>query len=296
LKSVEELSRVKVSIDNEHWDCQKDYLPCKNGLLHIPSRTLVEHNPDYYFSAGIGFDYDPYADCPNFKYVLSTTIPEEEAFLQEFAGYCLTTDSSHETAVWLYGPPGSGKSTILLGICAMLGPRAGYIGLTDIEKNSFSLQEIPGKTLLASFEQPGNKHLATETINRIISGEPVTVNRKHKKTITITPKAKLMWAMNELPVITSANNGLLRRVKVIKFPPLPEDKKDITLKEKVAKEGPGILNWALDGLQRLNERGYFKPPQAVLDATNNFKAHVDIPALFLQEKCKVKHRICSRCI
>lgn len=287
LKSVIELARIQVNIPNELWDSHKEYLPCKNGLLHIPSRTLIDHNPNFYFSTGVDFNYDPDADCPNFKYVLNTTIAEVSDFLQEFAGYALTTDTSHETAVWLYGPPGSGKSTILIGIQAMLGPRSGTINLADIENNSFSLSEIPGKTLLTSFEQPTKKYLATDILNRLISGESVTVNRKFRDPINITSIAKVMWAMNELPVITSANNGLLRRVKVIRFPLLLEDKRDRTLKDQVKKEGPGILNWALDGLDRLNKRGDFAPPNKVLEATNNFKENVDIPALFLEEMCEV---------
>ena len=58
-------------------------------------------------------------------------MPKAASFLQEFAGYCLTTDTAHEIAVWLHGPPGSGESTFIEGLKGMLGPRAGLLGLAD---------------------------------------------------------------------------------------------------------------------------------------------------------------------
>ena len=83
------------------------------------------------------------------EYALKSTVPDAADFLQEFAGYALTTDTRFEIAVWLYGPAGSGKSTVLTGLQTMLGERAGILGLADIERSSFALANLPGKTLYA---------------------------------------------------------------------------------------------------------------------------------------------------
>ena len=39
-------------------------------------------------------------------------------------------------------------------------------------------------------------------------------------------------------------------------------REDTKLKAKLAPELPGILNWALDGLDQLNKRGYFVMPKS----------------------------------
>ena len=60
-----------------------------------------------------------------------------------------------------------------------------------------------------------------------------------------------------------------------------------SVKEGIAQEGAGILLWALEGLRRLRDRGRFDVPAAVKDATEQFKATNDVPALFIADRCIV---------
>lgn len=282
LSSVLELARIDIAVPTDLWDANPDYLPCRNGVLHIPTKSLLPHTPDIFATSQLPFDYDPDITAPNFIHALEQ-ITDAVDFLQEFAGYALTPEVKHELAIWLQGPPGSGKSTILTGLQAMLGSRAGLLGLADVERSRFALANLPGKTLVVSAEQPDSYISASHTLNAIISGEPITVEQKFKEAITVIPRAKIVWAMNHLPRVNDANNGIMRRVKVIKFPPLDEGNQDHDLKDKIALEGAGILNWALQGLDRLRSRGKFEIPKSVIEATKEFQEKNDIPALFLEE-------------
>jgi len=67
------------------------------------------------------------------------------------------------------------------------------------------------------------------------------------------------------------------------LPTLAEDKQDPNLKDKIATEGAGILNWALAGLDRLRLRGKFAIPKSVQDATKEFQDRNDIAKMFLEE-------------
>lgn len=287
--SVTELAKLDIVVDDSQFDSDPDLLVCKNGTLHIPTLELRPHSPDHYATSGVDYDYDPEAKAPNwmaFLLDLSTRIsPAVVDFLQEFAGYSLTIDTSHEIAVWLYGPPGSGKSTMLEGFNAMLCRRAGLLGLAEIERSRFALTNIPGKTLVISTEQPGGFLASTHILNAIISGESITVDIKFKDAIEITPRAKIAWAMNELPRVSDPNSGLFRRVKVVEFPVLPESERDPELKQAIKTEGSGILNWALAGLKRLQKRGRFEIPAEVATATGNFKNTNDIPRQFIGDCC-----------
>lgn len=287
VNSVVELSRIKVSHPDITWDSREGLLPCNNGVLDISHRKLLNHSPDYYFTSKLSFNYDPSAKCPYFLRVIKSAIPEAESFLQEYAGYTLTPDTSFEIAVWLYGPSGCGKSSILVGLQAMLGSRSGVLGLGEIERSRFALTNLEGKTLMISTEQPSSFIQASYCLNAIISGEPILVDRKYREPVQLTSIAKLAWAMNEYPIVKDSTNGLFRRVKVIEFPPLDVDKRDRKVKEAIKAEGAGVLNWALEGLDRLTTNGCFEIPDCVLAATEDFKLRNDVPKLFVEEMCVV---------
>jgi P4 family phage/plasmid primase-like protien len=285
LASVTELTRIKVFVPDERWDADSDILVCENGALHISTGELVEHKPGHYATSAVPYKYDPDARPVIWDYFLRNTVPAAANFLQEFAGYALTTEMNHELAVWLFGPPGSGKSTFIAGLAAMLGHRAGILGLADLERSRFTLADLPGKTLVVASEQPSSYLASTNTLNAIISGEPIQVERKYRDPFTVIPRAKVCWAMNELPRVADANSGLFRRVEVVTFPALAENERDPKIKRAIETEGAGILNWALEGLQRLKERGYFEVPGGVEDATQQFRENNDVPALFIDDRC-----------
>lgn len=287
LKSIIELARIKLTIPNERWNADRDLLVCQNGTLHVPTMLLLPHEKTIYMTSAVAYAYDPNATAPTWEYFCQTILDDFSDFLQEFAGYSLTTDTSLETAVWLFGPPGCGKSTFLGGLMAMLGTRAGILGLADLEKSRFSLSDLPDKTLLVSTEQPSMYMQATEKVNALISGEPVQIDRKFRDPVVVQSNAKICWAMNELPRVGEANNGLFRRVKVVEFRNLPEGARNPNVKKEIQTEGKGILNWALAGLNRLREETYFSVPQSVLDATELFRKTNDVPSVFIEEMCEL---------
>jgi putative DNA primase/helicase len=284
LSSVLEFAEVESTVPDEEWDSDPDILVCANGTLEISSGTLREHRPEDYALGAVPYEFDPGAHAPTWHRFLMSTVPEAAPFVQEFAGYSLTVDTSHELAVWLYGPPGSGKSTLIEGFRAMLGDRVGLLGLAEMQRSRFALSNIPGKTLLTATEQPSDYLSVTHLLNAIISGEEIRVEEKFKPAYTVIPRAKILWGMNDLPRVKDANDGLFRRVKVVSFPKLAVEP-DPMVKEAIKGEGAGILAWSLEGLRTLNERGYFEIPEDVRAATEEFKLTNDVPQMFIEEAC-----------
>ena len=273
--------------DPDLFDNDPDLLVCNNGTLHLSTRTLREHSPDDFITQRVSYDYDPAAAAPVFEFALSCAMDQETVeFVQEFAGYCLTVDTRHEIAVWFTGPPGSGKSTLAEGFQAMAGDMATTLGLAQIENSRFALGDLQGKRLAISTEQPGAYMQATAILNAIISGEEVVTERKFQQPLIIRPVTKILWAMNQLPKVQSANDGLFRRVKIIKFPAIPKADQDPKVKEDIQKEGAGILNWALIGLDRLRERNGFEVSTGVEATTEAFRMTADVPQAFVNDACE----------
>lgn len=287
LESVCGLADASLFIADELWNAKTNVLVMQNGTLDISERRLRPHDPEDYATERLTYAYDPRAKAPAWERYLNSSLRDVRDFVQEFAGYCLTTDVRHEIALWFVGVRGSGKSTGVLGFQTLLGPKIGWLGLADIEKTRFSLINLPGKNLCIATEQPALYMQASNILNAIISGEPVTVERKYHDSYTFTPYTKILWSMNSLPRVGDTNDGIFRRVKVVRFPALPVEQQDTTLKDLIACEGAGILNWALAGLERLTSRGRFCIPQCVTDATEQFQNTNDVPAHFVSDECEV---------
>jgi putative DNA primase/helicase len=166
----------------------------------------------------------------------------------------------------------------------MLGERVGLLGLREIERSSFALSGIIGKTLLVSTEQPSDYMQSTHILNRLISGEHVHVDRKFRDPLELQSRAKILWAMNKPPRQQDLEDGIFRRIKVVSFGEMKGDP-DPTIKQKLAGEGAGILGWALEGLARLNKRGRFDIPASVEQATREYQDKNDVPAAFVDECC-----------
>ena len=115
LGSVAKMARARTVKPSTIWDSNPAILVTANGVVNLHSGEFREHDPADYATAAVPYAYDPAADCPVWRYFLNSLPQDLVPFLQEWAGYCLSIDTSHETAVWLYGEPGSGKSTYITG-------------------------------------------------------------------------------------------------------------------------------------------------------------------------------------
>jgi putative DNA primase/helicase len=79
-----------------------------------------------------------------------------------------------------------------------------------------------------------------------------------------SPTAKHLFSANQLPEASTDDEAFYRRILLVAFPEtIPRSERDSRLDDKLERELPGILNWALDGLERMRADGGFtgdRPP------------------------------------
>ena len=64
-------------------------------------------------------------------------------------------------------------------------------------------------------------------------------------------------------------------------------REDPALTDKLLAEAPGIFNWALAGLDRLNERGYFVQPESAREAVRQLEDLSSPVSAFVRDYCEV---------
>lgn len=247
-----------------------------NGLLHVPSRSLLPHTPRFFSTSAVDVTYSPDAPRPvawiNFLAAAFPDDPESIEALQQWFGYLLTQDTTQQKALICVGPKRCGKGTIarvlrgLLGDHNCAGPTLGQLA------RPFGLQGLIGKSLaiISDARVGGGADLQaiSENLLRITGEDAISVERKQISDWVGKLTTRFVLMTNILPGIVDAGGAVASRFIVIKFKQSFFGREDTRLTDKLMAELPGILNWALDGLAKLQRRGAFIQPESGIAAVD----------------------------
>lgn len=240
------------------------YVPVRNGVLDVepPGLTLEEHDPSHRFLGAVNVEYNADADCPQFRAFLNDVVQTDgqRKKLQEYAGYTLMHwGLPHHKALFLVGPTASGKSTFLDAIRGVLGENT-VVSLTPQELTG---ERFAGAELFQSWANfrndiPSSLIEDTGAFKEITAGDSIKAEQKFKDPFRFEPTAKHLFSANQLPDAETDDEAFYRRVLLVPFPStVPRTERDPHLDEKLQSEQSGILNWMLEGLQRLIQQGQF---------------------------------------
>ncbi len=244
----------------------------KNGLLNISAAAsgdpiLLPHDSAFFSLSSVAYKYQPGAQCRRWQHFLNDLWPDDgkaKELLQEWFGYCLLPDTSQQKILAVIGPPRSGKSTIARVLMELIGRRnvaspsirslSGQFGLWGLLDKSVAI--VPDATL-------PHPCPALEELLKSISGEDaVDIHRKGLPPLTgVRLPTRIVIVANEQPAFHDPSGALQRRLLTLRTERSFYGNEDITLTEKLVKELPGILNWAIGGWKRLHSRGRFEFPE-----------------------------------
>jgi P4 family phage/plasmid primase-like protien len=265
-------------------------LAVANGLLDLNNRVLIPHTRDWFSNVCVPYPYDPAAVAPQWLAFLERNLdgdPERIRLLQEFFGYCLVKTTDAQACLILTGAGGNGKSVVLAVLRGTLG--ADNVATVPLEHfgQRFALAQTLGKLANLCAEVGEIDRTAEGTLKSYVSGDPMFFERKGKDGFSAPPTARLVIATNNVPRFADRSQGIWRRLLLmpmdVEIP--PEERRAGMDKEEYwerAGELPGVLNWALEGLRRLRDRGWqFTLPEACRVALDDHRRESDPARTFL---------------
>lgn len=270
-------------------------VPLENGLLEVGTRHLLPHSPRFYGHHVLPVEYAPAAGDPRrwLSFLRELWGDDQESIdtLQEIFGYALLPDTSQQKAFLLVGPKRSGKGTIARVLTALLGPdNVCAPTLGDLSKN-FMLAPLIGKPLAivsdARLSGRADQAPIAERILQITGEDTVTLDRKFQDAWTGRLPTRFLILSNELPRLADASGALPSRFIVLELRKSFFGKEDTALTEKLLPELPAIFNWALEGLDRLRERGHFLQPTSANESIQEMEDLASPVAAFVREVCVV---------
>ena len=267
--------------DTSHMANEKDfntnekYINFKNGLYNIDTKALEPHNADILYTRQV-----------NTEYIEGSTITEYHTFtkfirdlcksadggidwqaykaLQEVAGLAISNIYGHKTkkAVFLYSPVGNtGKSQFL----GLLGHLIGQENITSIplqnmneDKGRFAFANAGLVRLIMNGDQSKADIKDSSIFKSVTGGDTIKVEAKGKDIKALVFKGLVLIACNDLPYIADdKGEHIYRRMYIVPCTHTIEEKeRDPNILDKMIKELPAIVNWAIEGLHRLKANNY----------------------------------------
>lgn len=281
----------------------RDILPTTGGLLHLGTRRVMPGTANFFAKAGVAFAYDPAAPIPTlwlrFLNQLWPGDEQSQQVLQEFFGYALTPRTHFQKMLLIVGPKRGGKGTIGRVLRQLLGPEHVCAPTLASLGTQFGMSTLIDKPLaIISDARIGGRTDTSVVVERLlsISGEDtISVPRKFLPDWTGPLPTRFMVLTNELPRIEDSAGAFISRFIVLTLRESFFGKEDHELSERLMLELPGILNWALDGLDRLRARGRFVQPSAADDMIREFEELSSPIAAFVRDRCRLDAGACTPC-
>lgn len=211
-----------------------DEVACRYFDLDFDDKTIDDHD-DWF---GI--------DTPHLQGILDHQKfgPDISRWLYVFIGrllYEVDELDAWQVIPFFKGQAGTGKSTLLLKVCAQFFDADDVGILSNNIERKFGLYAIADKLIFVAPEIKGDLQMEQAEFQSVVSGEAVQLNIKYKKAQTVARwRVPGVLAGNEAPNWVDNAGSISRRLVIFDFTQRV-DNADMDLGKKLALEMPAIL-------------------------------------------------------
>lgn len=295
ITNITELSILKNNNDNINLEGKDNIINFKNGLYNVETKKLKPHRKDYINLIQINANYEENPINRGYwdKFINDLTLGREELklILQEWFGLVISNYNGAlvKSIFILYGKGNTGKSKVINVLTSLLnGKNTKSIAIQNF-KDRFSLSSLDYTRLIFNADLPTKiiEDSALALLKQLTGGDKINIEKKNVDCLDVTFRGLLMYGSNKLPSLSGdLGNWVFDRFLI--FPcdnPIPEDKQDPKILDKLLKDKQYIIKWSLEGLERLiNNNFKFSYSKIVEDVKEAYKTDTDSIRAFIKEK------------
>ena len=235
------------------------FIPCANGMLRLEDKTLLPFSATYRRRNKLAVPFDVTAKCPLFFDTLMREAldVDELDLLQRWCGLALIGENLAQKILILTGTAGGGKGTFIRVLNGIIGDINLASLRTQLLGERFELGRFLGKTLLYGADVPENflNQRGASVLKSLTGYDPATLEFKNSnESPSIICKFNIIVTCNSRLTVhlEGDTDAWRRRLAIIEYRK-PKPKKVISDLDKriLTNEASGVLNWMLDGLDKL---------------------------------------------
>ena len=292
---VERLARAdrRHAGTTEEWDADAWLINTPGGVVDLRSGRMRPHERVDRMTKVSTATLQPGAQCPTWLQFLEQATGGDAAlvdYLQRVFGYCLTGSTQEHALFFLYGTGANGKSVFVNTLFTLVGDYAANAPMdtfmeTRGDRHPTDLAGLRGARFVAATETEQGRRWNESKIKEITGGDRVSARFMRQDFFTYVPQFKLVIAGNHKPAIRNIDEAMRRRLHLIPFTiTVPPERRDKQLQAKLLTERNAIFEWGVRGCLAWQREG-LRPPQSVLDATDEYFESEDALGRWLDERC-----------
>lgn len=274
----------------EQLDANPLVFNCESGLINQRAE-IIPHAFEHLITKLAPVKYNPLSISPNWFKFLFKVLPEEPVrdFVQRAIGYSMTGLVTEQVLFFAYGTGANGKSTFFNMIMKVFGDYASSLPVESLmatknDQHPTVLADLRGVRLVLASEPEDGRRFNEGLLKQITGGERIVARRMREDFSRFDSSAKLWIMGNHKPTIRGTDYAIWRRIRLIPFTiTIPKEEQDQDLWQKLEQEKEGIFKWCVEGLKKWLDKG-LDPPEAVIQATEEYKEEMDILGEFVSEQ------------
>lgn len=262
-------------------------IPVENAYLHINNTgDITVHAPDKDLGmtyairanvqANVGDTYQPQPVPPDslFGRYLDSSLadPDTRALVQEQCAFTLLP-MADQIAAWWVGNGRNGKS-VLMEVMQHFHKETKRTSLQSLD-DQFGLEPLLNASLIL-VDEVDQVRWCEGKFKSLVGWNGVMVNRKNKTAVNTRICGKWIISSNQPPMIRDKSDAVWARLCIVEWTQqVPEEMRIANLDKRLFEEEANIvLDWLLEGAQRLVRRGRFMPERERPQSVQRFKTDV----------------------
>ena len=239
-----------------------DFWVFQDLVVNVLTGETFPNDGRFFVRSALQCHYLPGAKSPLFDDYLSATTADDPALYEriwEVIGYLLSTDTRGKVFFALIGKKDTGKSLFANVLMDIIG-KDSISGLSASDfAGRFDVSELNGRHANFCMDLP-DKPLPPDAVGKIKSitgGDLIRSDVKYKEAIRFVPTARLLFGSNAMIRTEVQDLAFNDRMIVVPFRyPVPKEKQDFQLREKLFAEREGICVKAMEAYRKLRSNSY----------------------------------------
>lgn len=298
IKGLIELSTADPDVMVAPTDLDKDpnLFNLQNGTLNLTTLELQEFKKTDLITKIGGVSHRTEAECPKWTDHVSMMFAGDADMIrgfQELCGYAMLNGNPLQIFPIFWGKGNNGKSvalTVLRTIFGDYGTSASPELFMESHREGGprpDLVALRGIRFVTAAETREGQRLNASLVKQMTGGENIVARALYADQVEFPPSHLSILTTNNKPVIKEIGNAIWRRVQFWPFTyTIPEDKRVTDYEKILLDEGPGILNWMIEGLRRYQQNGNrIAVPAKTKLMTEAMKSEMDTIGQFFKEAC-----------